>query len=368
MQKILQAGLSVGMSATEGIHSSKPTWVDPSVDGTKFLLPEDFIPTKEAKVTLRGAKGDLLAPRMNIGAWSWGDTATFHWKPEEIEGVREAWRLMCANGVNWIDTAQAYGSGESERICGELFKGLNRQDFIIQTKWYVVPDNLKNLASPSHAPKKWLKESLERMGLQSIDVYLVHGPIHASSMSQVAKGLAECVNEGLTKTVGVANYDVEDMVKLYDELLKYGIPLATNQCEYSVLRRQPELSGLLQACRDRGIVFQSYSSLAQGRLTGKYNADNPPPKTYRFSSYDMKDLEPTIDVLRSIGQAHGKNPASVALNYNMSKGIVPTVGMRREAHAEDAINAFGWRLSTEEIKRIDAVSMRGKTTKLWQQG
>jgi len=368
MQKILQAGLTAGMSTTEGIHSSKPTWVDPAVDSTKVLMPEDFIPTAETKVTLRGAKGDIQAPRINIGAWSWGDTATWQWSPEELPHLKEAWKLLLENGLNWIDTAQAYGSGESERICGELFKGLNRQDYIIQTKWFVVPDNLKNLLSPSHAPTKFLKESLDRFGLDYIDVYLVHGHIHASSISQVAKGLAECVEQGLTKTVGVANYDEGDMIKLADELQKYGVPLATNQCEFSVLRRHPEFSGLLQACHDRGIVFQSYSSLAQGRLTGKYTVDNPPPKTHRFSSYDMKDLEPTLEVLRSIGQSHGKNPASVALNYNLIKGIVATVGIRNPLHAQDAIDAFGWRLSADELKRIDEVSMSGKTTKLWQQG
>jgi aryl-alcohol dehydrogenase-like predicted oxidoreductase len=369
MQKILQAGLTAGMSTTEGIHSSKPTWVDPAVSKSKsFLLPADFIPNTQSTVTLRGKNGDIQVPRLNIGAWSWGDTATWHWSPEELPAVKEAWKLLVENGLNWIDTAQAYGSGESERICGELFKGLKREEYIIQTKWYVVPDNLKNILSPSHAPTKFLRESLERMGLEYIDVYLVHGHIHASSLAQVAKGLAECVELGLTKTVGVANYDEGDMVKLAEELEKYGIPLATNQCEFSVLRRHPELSGLLQACHDRGIVFQSYSSLAQGRLTGKYTVDNPAPKTYRFSSYDMKDIEPTVEVLSAIGKGHGKNPASVALNYNLSKGIVPTVGIRKPEQARDAIEAFGWRLSAEETERIDKVSMSGKTTALWQQG
>ncbi len=157
MQKILQAGLTAGMSTTEGIHSSNPTRVDPAFDGTKTPHPEDFIPTAETKVNLRGAKGDIHVPRINIGAWSWGDTATWHWSPEELTQVKEAWKLLLENGINWIDTAQAYGSGESERICGELFKGFNRQDYIIQTKWYVVPDNLKNVLSPSHAPTKFLK-------------------------------------------------------------------------------------------------------------------------------------------------------------------------------------------------------------------
>ncbi len=206
------------------------------------------------------------------------------------------------------------------------------------------------------------------MKLDYINVYIVHGHIHTSSIAQVAKSLAECVNSGMTKTVGVANYSAEDMIQMADELAKYDIPLATDQCEFSILRRYPETYGLIKACRDRGIVFQSYSSLAQGRLTGKYNASNPPPKTYRFSSYDMKDLEPTLEVLNEIARERRTNCSAVALNYNISKGAVPTVGIRSPGQAQQASADLGWRLSENEISRIDRVSMEGKSTVLWQQG
>lgn len=145
--------------------------------------------------------------------------------------------------------------------------------------------------------------------------------------------------------MGCANYSKEDMIQLADELAKYGVPLATNQCEFSILRRYPETHGLIQTCHDRGIVFQSYSSLAQGRLTGKYTASNPPPKTYRFSSYDMKDIEPTLDALSDIAKARGASMSAVALNYNIIKGAVPTVGVRRPEQAQQNAAALGWRLS-----------------------
>lgn len=88
----------------------------------------------------------------------------------------------------------------------------------------------------------------------------------------------------MAKTISVANYSKEEMLQMRDELAKYDVPLALNQCEFSILRRIPETSSLLQTCRENCIVFQSYSSLAQGRLSGKYTKDNPPPKTHRFSS------------------------------------------------------------------------------------
>ncbi|KAL9121319.1 MAG: hypothetical protein Q9187_002119 [Circinaria calcarea] len=316
---------------------------------------------------MRAASGDIEVPYMCIGAWPWGDKSTWHWDPKELPAVKEAWEVLRQAGLNWIDTAQAYGDGESERICGDLFQGLPRDSFKIQTKWFMVP-NLTNIFSPAHAPAKMLKESLERMRLDFVDIYLVHGHIHPGSIAQVAKGLAECVESGMTKAVGVANYNTKDMLQMADELAKYNIPLGANQCEYHIIRRHPEVHGLLQACKDRGIMFQSYSSLAQGRLTGKWTPEKEPPSSYRFSSYPMKDLEPTLKVLDDIARARQTSISAVALNYNISKGVIPVVGVRSPAQARQNMRAMGWRLTNEEITALDKVSIEGQTTRLWQQG
>lgn len=367
---MLQAGLASGMSATEGPHRKNQVGVDPSFDGMACVLPQSFIPTAESRVTFRGKKGNVEVPLIFWGAWSWGDKATWHWSDSEMPALEEAWKLATSAGMTFVDNAQAYGSGEAERIEGRLHETFNksRDSFWVQTKWYVVPDNATNLLHPSQAPAKMLAESLSRLNLSYIDSYLVHGHIHASTVAQVAKSLAECVDSGMTRTVGVANYSAKDMLALRDELARYDVPLATNQCEYSLLRRHPETSGLLQTCRDNDIVFQSYSSLAQGRLTGKYSKENPPPKEYRFSSYPMGQLEGTLDVLRGIAESRAVSMSAVALNYNISKGVVPTVGIRKPEQAKENLGALGWRLSEAEMRRLDAVSLQGKTTVLWQQG
>jgi len=368
MQHVLQTALSSGFSATEGFHSSKPNPVDLSFNGMENVLPQSYIPKGSSRISLKGKNQNVDVPPISIGAWSWGDKATWHWDPSEMPAVQEAWKLLFENGINYIDTAQAYGSGESERICGELVRGMPRDSFVMQTKYYVVPDNVKNLLTPTSAPVKMLKESLERMGLDYVDVYMVHGHIHAGSIKQVAKGMADCVEQGLCKVVAVANYSKEDMLAFRDELAQYGVPLALNQCEYHVIRRLPEVEGMLKTCRDNDIQFQSYSSLAQGRLTGKYTADHEPPKTYRFSSYAMKELEPVLEVLRRIAEKRGVSVAAVALNYNISKGVLPVCGVRKVEQARSNLQALGWRLSEEEIKEMDKVSIEGKHTKLWQQG
>jgi aryl-alcohol dehydrogenase-like predicted oxidoreductase len=373
MQHVLQTGLASGMSAVSGIHSGKHTKPNPvrdsnpSFNGLATVMPQDWTPQATPNVVYKGKNGDVHAPPLCIGAWSWGDKATWHWKPEEEPAVIEAWKQCVSKGINFIDTAQVYGTGESESICGRLVQGMPRDSYIIQTKYYMVPQ-MKDILHPSEAPMRKLETSLKNFGLDYVDIYLVHGPIHVQSISTIAKSMADCVDKGMAKTVGVANYSLEDMLKMQEELAKYGVPLAINQVEFSVLRRIPELSGLLQACKERGIVLQSYSSLAQGRLTGKYTKDNPPPKQYRFSSYDMAAIEPVNAVLKVIADRHGVPISAVALNYNMCKGITAVVGIRKPEQAESNCQALGWRLSNEEITEIDGVSFEGHTTALWQQG
>jgi aryl-alcohol dehydrogenase-like predicted oxidoreductase len=369
LQSILQAGLSLGQSATAGFHKSTPPPMPDGYDHEGDLTPSTFTPSAQEKVTYRGKYHNVKASRLVVGAWPWGDEATFHWDDSELPNVQEAWKVLLANGVNHIDTAQVYGSGKSERICGQLVKGLARDEFVMQTKFWVVPDSPKIVTDWSDAPLTTLKGSLERTGLESMDVYMVHGPIHPQSIATIAKSLADCVDQRLTKTVAVANYSNEELLTMQSELAKYGVPLACAQCEYHVMRREPEVAGLLAACKANDIVFQSYSSLAQGRLSGKYTAeDKGPPSSYKFSSYPMKYYGPVLDVLNEIAKARNVPVAAVSLNYNMVHGVAPLVGMRNAEHARSNVSAFGWRLSDGEIERLDAVSSRGKTTKLWQQG
>ncbi|KAI0469422.1 NADP-dependent oxidoreductase domain-containing protein [Xylaria cf. heliscus] len=373
-QKILQTGLSMGMSAVSGAHSSKPPPMPKDYDGLKHVIPDSITPQLDTRYTLRGKDGkDVQVPLICWGAWPWGDTSTFHWSDDELPDLQAAWKKCLENGLTFVDTAQVYGSGRSEEILANLIHnhspGVDRSSIIVQTKWLPnITDQAKNILHPVDAPFKQLQKTLDRMKLSYIDCYLVHGHIHISSIKQVAKGLAKCVEEGLTKTVGVANYSVKDMLRMKEALAEFGIPLATNQCEYSILRRMPETEGMLEACRENDVVFQSYSSLAQGRLSGKYVKGNPPPKEYRFSNYDMEHVEPCLAVQRRLAQKYNVGVAAVALNWNICKGAIPVVGIRKEEQAVQNMQALGWRLTREEISELDKHGFEGKRTILWQQG
>lgn len=371
MDKVLQTGLTSGMSAVAGIHSKGIKHAPPEQAGKNIVLTS--APNAQDRVSYPVAahakvSGPVKASRICVGGWSWGDKGTWHWDDSELPGVKEAWENLYAAGVNFIDTAEAYGDGASEKVVSELVRGKPRDSVVVQTKWLALPLAPNNLLHPVEGPVKALKGSLKGLGLDYVDIFLVHGHIHFTSIATVAKGLAQCVEEGLTRAVGVANYDPGDALKMRDELAKYNVPLACNQTEFSILRRYPEVNGHIKQYHDAGLVFQAYSSLGQGRLTGKYTKDNPPPKTYRFSSYPMEDLEPTLQVLQKLAQKHNKSMAAVALNWNMVKGAVPLVGIRNPKQAEQAIEALGWKLHDEDIRQIDDVSFEGKATKLWQQG
>jgi aryl-alcohol dehydrogenase-like predicted oxidoreductase len=222
MQKVLQTALSAGLSATEGIHSSKPKPVPKDFDGMQYVQPSSFVPNPQERITLKGKYAEVQISFLSIGAWSWGDTATWHWRDDELPALQEAWRTLVEGGINYIDTAQAYGSGKSEEICGELVQGLPRESYVMQTKYYVVPQP-KNIVSPSGDVVSALEKSLKRMNLDCMDVYMVHGPIHPGTYAAVAKGLNECVEKKLCKVVAVANYDEKDMIKMYDALQEYGM-------------------------------------------------------------------------------------------------------------------------------------------------
>lgn len=372
MDKILQAGLSSGMSSVAGFHSKDHKRVSSEHSG-KNVTETGWIPAARDYMEYPTAPhskipGPVRASRICIGAWPWGDKGTWHWDEAELPAIRDAWNELYSAGINFIDTAEAYGSGRSEEIVGELVRDKPRESVVIQTKWFGLPLAPSNLLHPVEGPVRALKSSLKRMGLDYVDIYLVHGHIHTSSIANVAKGLAECVQQGLTRAVGVANYDPEDVFKMRDELARYNVPLALCQCEYSILRRYPEIQGHIKAYRDAGIIFQAYSSLAQGRLTGKYTSRNPPPSSYKFSSYPMETIEPTIEILQKVGEGTETSAASVALNWILVKGAVPLVGIRNRQQALEAIEALDWRLNDFYIKEIDEVSLEGKTTKLWQQG
>jgi aryl-alcohol dehydrogenase-like predicted oxidoreductase len=134
----------------------------------------------------------------------------------------------------------------------------------------------------------------------------------------------------------------------------------------------PLQTGLLEACRELGVVMLAYSPLGQGRLSGKYSAAHPPPGRRTFSDHPMATVEAVVAELRRIGEAHGgRTPSQVALAYLIAKGAVPIPGAKNGEQSEQNAGALGWRMTDEELGGLDAVALHGKrgiAQRVWQHG
>ena len=324
------------------------------------------------RITLAGS--DVAVPPLGVGTWAWGDKGTWgmggYDSSYSEDTIREAWQACLAAGVTLFDTAEVYGGGESERIIGRLL-ALDpsvRADVVIATKFMPLPWKL----AVTSALVRSAKASLGRLGIDSIDLYQIHGPISLRSHGALADALAAAHAEGLIRAIGVSNYSAKETRSIDAALRRRGLRLATNQIEFSLLRSMPEKVGLLDCCRELGVIPLAYSPIGQGRLTGKFSVDNPPPKARDFSAHPMEEVDKVVDVLRRIGAAHGeRTPSQVALAWIIAKGAIPIPGAKSAKQAVDNAGALGWRLDDAELAELDAVALYGTRTlnqRLWQHG
>ncbi|MGE5374494.1 MAG: aldo/keto reductase, partial [Bacteroidota bacterium] len=149
----------------------------------------------------------LHAIEMGLGAWQWGDRVLWQYgHGYGEEQVREAFQVAIAEGIRFIDTAEIYGNGLSERLLGGFLKETD-QPVLIATKFFPWPWRLLKGAIP-----KALKGSLSRMAVESVDLYQIHWPNPVMGTDRIMEGLAECVKSGMTRTVGVSNFGQSRML------------------------------------------------------------------------------------------------------------------------------------------------------------
>jgi aryl-alcohol dehydrogenase-like predicted oxidoreductase len=295
----------------------------------------------------------LHEAEMGLGAWAWGDRMFWDYgKGYSDTDIEAGFKISLENGVNFVDTAEVYGNGRSERLAGQFIKNTDKPVFVA-TKFFPLPWRWTK-ASVTRA----LRASLERLGLERVDLYQIHWPSPIVPVEIYAEGLASAHRLGLTRSVGVSNYDKNQMQRAYTVLSKYDIPLASNQVEYNLINRTVEKNGLLARCQELGVRLIAYSPLAQGLLTGKYTAETPPPgiRGRRYASA-LREIHPLIKLLTEIGQDYGgKSAAQIALNWCICKSTLPIPGAKNVHQAEMNAGAAGWRLTPEQIKALDEAS------------
>jgi len=322
--------------------------------------------------TLAGS--DVAVPSLGVGTWAWGDRSTWGMGGYDTDltrdSIRGAWDASIDGGVTLFDSAEVYGGGESERIIGGLLSADPERAgrVVVATKFMPSPWKLQVRVALMAS----LRASLDRLGVPSVGLYQIHGPISLRSHGALADALATAHEAGLVQAVGVSNYSIKETLAMAAALESRGMKLATNQIEFSLLRRAPESSGLLAACRDAGVLPLAYSPIGQGRLTGKYSAAHPPPGKRNFSNHPMEVVDTVVAELRRIGEKHGgKLPSQVALNWVMAKGAVPIPGAKNQKQAEENAGALGWSVDDDDLDRLDRVALpgiRSFQSRLWQHG
>lgn len=295
----------------------------------------------------------LHAIEMGLGAWQWGDRVV--WQYGHGYGdkeVRQAFQVSLSEGIRFVDTAEIYGNGRSEQLLGQFLKETD-QPVLIATKFLPFPWRLRKGSIP-HA----LKGSLARLGVESVDLYQIHWPTPLMSIDTMMEGLAECVKREMTRTVGISNFGPSQMLAAYSALARHAIPLASNQVHYSLLNRTIEKDGTLARCKELGIRLIAYSPIEKGLLTGKYSTDTPPPGA-RSRTYAgmLPKIGPLLKLMTEIGQDHGgKSHTQVALNWVICKGALPIPGAKTAEQAQENAGGLGWRLTEQEVTRLDEMS------------
>ncbi len=322
---------------------------------------------------------ELVVPALGIGTWSWGDTRFWGYGQSHTrDDVFQAYRTCLDAGLNFFDTAAIYGDGESESLLGEC-RRVDGRPIIIASKFAAPPLGSPSTRFSAQTLLKALDSSLQRLGVERIDLYQIHMPPPAHKLGALMDALADTVRAGKVRAVGVSNFTASLMRQAHAALSRHGITLASNQVHYSLLHRYPETNGVFDACRELDVTLIAYSPLEQGVLSGKYRTGTASrPFTQRllrsvggrldpfgdtkgsipavqrlFSGYrtlQREKLEPLFVVLEEIAHVHEKTMAQVALNWLLTKDpcILPIPGAKNARQAGENAGVLGWRLTEEE--------------------
>lgn len=318
---------------------------------TSALLASSQIqPAKAAEAS------PLQLPNFGVGAWAWGDRLFWGYDEKQDSALRDAFDTCVKKGIKLFDTAEIYGPGRSEELLGRFIRETG-SDVQVATKFAALPWKLSRSDVVSAC-----KGSIDRLGMKQIDLYQIHFPSPWKN-EDFWDGLGDCFEQGLVKGVGVSNYGSEALRGVHAALKSRGIPLSSNQVQYSLVYRYPELNGMKATCDELGVRLLAYSPLGLGSLTGKFSSDQLPSGPRRALAEKWiadPGFQELITLLRTVAATKGPTatPSQVALAWCMAKGTIPIPGVRTVRQAEDNAGAMAMRLTDSEVQQLDSAASK----------
>lgn len=323
-------------------------------------------------------KSGLQVPALCYGTGTFGGRGDLFqaWGSTEVDEARRLVDICLEAGVNFFDTADGYSAGRSEEILGEAVNG-RRDRVLIATKVFFPTGSDPNQGGTSrHHLIEACEASLRRLGTDYIDLYQLHAFDALSPVEEALRALDDLVRAGKIRYVGASNFSGWHLMKSLSASERYGWSrYVSHQVYYSLVGREYEWE-LMPLGLDQGVGALIWSPLGWGRLTGKLRRNQPPPEVSRLpgsAKYGppVQDelLYNIVDVLDEISKETGKSIPQIALNWLLQRPSVSSViiGARNEQQLRDNLGAAGWKLTPEQIAKVDAVSQTTPAYPYWHQ-
>lgn len=319
----------------------------------------------KAIILRRLGKSDLMVSPIGLGCWQFSRQKGLggkYWPFLEESEILKIVRVSLEGGINWFDTAEAYGMGESERALSEALRKLDKSEdeAIIATKWMPLFRRAKSII-------KTIDKRIQSLNNYPIDLYQIHQPLSFSPIKAQMRAMAQLVHERKVLYIGISNFSAKKMRKAHDELSSLGLQLISNQVRYSLLDRRIETNGILDTARELGVSIIAYSPLAQGILSGKFH-DNPglirKRSGYRkyMGAFRLKGLERSrgvVEALKELAEKYRVTPAQIALNWVINfcgDAVVAIPGATSSTQAMDNTGSMKFKLTADDLHHLDEVS------------